>query len=165
MKWEPQAPNAPSKSTVRFILVIYPCLCVCHLIPFTAKPSCDDPDDVECFENDNLSISVPCDGSPKPVCKWTKDGGNIDTKDGHFTITENNGVYNVLIKAATMDDAGSYQAEFTNRAGEKKIACQLLVHCKFFSLKDHIILCLKNLGDIFCFVSSSGRAQDSQVHV
>ena len=96
-----------------------------------AKPSCDDMDDMEAFEKDKHTVQVPCDGSPKPVVKWTKDGGNIDTKDGHFTITENNGVYMVIIKEVTMDDAGEYQAEFTNRAGEKKVSAALNVHCKY----------------------------------
>ena len=96
----------------------------------SAKPSCDDPDDMEAFEKDNVTICIPCDGSPQPVVKWTKDGGNIDTKDGHFTIKQDGSSYHVIIKEVTPEDAGCYQAEFTNRAGEKKTSLQLNVHCK-----------------------------------
>lgn len=74
---------------------------------------------------------IPCDGSPQPVVKWTKDGANIDTKDGHFTLTTTGNEYKVIIKDVKPEDAGSYQAEFTNRAGEKKVACELIVHCEF----------------------------------
>ena len=87
-------------------------------------------DEMEAFEKDTHVISCPCDGSPKPVCKWTKDGGNIDTKDGHFTIQERDGVYTVTIKEVTPDDGGNYVAEFTNRAGEKKTGTTLTVHCE-----------------------------------
>jgi hypothetical protein len=41
---------------------------------------------MEAFESDEFAITVACDGSPKPACKWTKDNANIDTKDGHFVI-------------------------------------------------------------------------------
>ena len=85
---------------------------------------------MEAFEKDNVTICIPCDGSPQPVVKWTKDGGNIDTKDGHFTIKQDGSSYHVIIKEVTPEDAGCYQAEFTNRAGEKKTSLQLNVHCK-----------------------------------
>ena len=85
---------------------------------------------MEAFEKDNVTICIPCDGSPQPVVKWTKDGGNIDTKDGHFTIKQDGSSYSLIIKEATADDAGNYQAEFTNRAGEKKTGLTLNVHCK-----------------------------------
>lgn len=108
------------------------------------KPSCDDVDDMEAFENDEFAYNIPCDGNPKPVCKWTKDGGAIDTKDGHFTINENGGTYNLIIKGVTPDDAGSYQAEFTNRAGEKKVGSALTVH----SLEEmKIPKCMSDLKD------------------
>ena len=94
------------------------------------KPVCDDLDDAEAFETDNFAFSIQCDGDPKPVCKWTKDGGGIDTKDGHFTISESGGTYTLSIKEVKMDDKGKYAAEFTNRAGEKKVAAQLSVLCK-----------------------------------
>ena len=103
-------------------------------IKVNTKPSCDDPDDMEAFEKDNVTICIPCDGSPQPVVKWTKDGGNIDTKDGHFTIKQDGASYHLIIKEVTAEDAGSYQAEFTNRAGEKKTGLQLNVHCKIFFL-------------------------------
>lgn len=89
---------------------------------------------MEAFEKDNLTISIPCDGSPQPVCKWTKDGGNIDTKDGHFTIQQDGATYNLKIKEVTPEDAGTYQVEFTNRAGEKKTSLELNVHCKYHLL-------------------------------
>ena len=40
------------------------------------------------------------------------------------------GVYNLAIKDIRPEDAGTYQAEFTNRAGEKKVEAALNVHCK-----------------------------------
>ena len=46
-------------------------------------------DDQEAFEGDEFAWHVECDGSPKPVAKWTKDGKGIDTKDGHFVIMQN----------------------------------------------------------------------------
>ncbi len=88
-------------------------------------------DDVDAVEKDDFVYSVACDGDPKPVCKWTKDGKPIDTKDGHFAITEESGVYKLSIKEVTMDDKGTYQAEFTNRAGEKKVSSTMNVLCKF----------------------------------
>ena len=45
-------------------------------------------DDQEAFEGDDFTFEIDCDGNPKPVAKWTKDGKGIDTKDGHFTITQ-----------------------------------------------------------------------------
>ena len=96
----------------------------------TAKPVCDDLDDAEAFETDNHAFVIQCDGDPKPACKWTKDGQNIDTKDGHFTISEGGGNYTLAIKGVTMDDKGKYQVEFTNRAGEKKTSAALAVLCK-----------------------------------
>ena len=111
-----------------------------------AKPSCDDPDDMEAFETDNLTISIPCDGSPQPVCKWTKDGGNIDTKDGHFTIKQDGSTYNLIIKEVKPEDAGEYQVEFTNRAGEKKTSLALNVHCKFL---EGVFSLLKNQAQMF----------------
>ena len=43
---------------------------------------------MEAFESDLHTISIPCDGSPQPVIKWTKDGGELNFKDGHFTQTQ-----------------------------------------------------------------------------
>ena len=40
------------------------------------------------------------------------------------------GIYNLAIKDIKPEDAGTYQAEFTNRAGEKKVEAALNVHCK-----------------------------------
>ena len=96
-----------------------------------AKPVCDDLDDVDAVENDDLTYSIACDGDPKPVCKWTKDGKAIDTKDGHFVVSEESGVYKLTIKPVTMDDKGTYQAEFTNRAGEKKVQSTMNVLCEY----------------------------------
>ncbi|XP_040572571.1 protein Obscurin [Lepeophtheirus salmonis] len=101
--------------------------CKCT-IKVNTKPSCDDLDDYEVFEKDDFTFAVECDGNPKPVCKWTKEGQSIDTKDGRFVITENNGVYMLGIKEVTMDDKGTYQAEFTNRAGDRKVQSELIVH-------------------------------------
>ena len=53
-----------------------------------AKPCADDMDDQEAFEGDDFTFQIDCDGNPKPVAKWTKEGKGIDTKDGHFTITQ-----------------------------------------------------------------------------
>ena len=64
-----------------------------------AKPCCDDMDDQEAFEGDDFTFQVDCDGSPKPVAKWTKDGKGIDTKDGHFTIMQADpNAYRLIIK-------------------------------------------------------------------
>ena len=49
--------------------------------PFAAKPVCDDMDDVEAVESDDHTFSIQCDGDPKPVCKWTKDGKPIEPSD------------------------------------------------------------------------------------
>ena len=70
-------------------------------ISFPAKPSCDDMDDMDAFETDEFVFTVQCDGSPKPACKWTKDGAGIDTKDGHFLIKENDGNYCLVINTFT----------------------------------------------------------------
>ena len=85
---------------------------------------------MEAVENDDFVYSVACDGDPKPVCKWTKDGQPIDTKDGHFSITEESGIYKLAIKEVKMDDKGKYQAEFTNKAGEKKVSSNMNVLCE-----------------------------------
>ena len=127
-------------------------------------------DDQEAFEGDDFTFQVDCDGSPKPVAKWTKDGKGIDTKDGHFTIMQADpNAYRLIIKGIKFsfnthlnlhiyriicliqsfkipllnkvnilfntgvkaeDDAGEYQVEFSNRAGDKKCSAQLTVHCK-----------------------------------
>ena len=56
-------------------------------------------DDQEAFEGDDFTFQIDCDGSPKPVAKWTKEGAGIDTKDGHFTIVQNDpNVYKLIIK-------------------------------------------------------------------
>ena len=64
---------------------------------FKAKPSCDDLDDMEAFEGDLHTISIPCDGSPQPVIKWTKDGGDINFKEGHFTQTQTGNILKIYI--------------------------------------------------------------------
>ena len=40
-------------------------------------------------------------------------------------------MYNLIIKEVKAEDAATYQAEFTNRAGEKKVQVPLIVHCKY----------------------------------
>ena len=40
------------------------------------------------------------------------------------------GVYNLAIKDIKPEDAGTYQAKFTNSAGEKKLEATLNVYCK-----------------------------------
>jgi len=113
-------------------------------IKVNTKPSCDDLDDMEAFEGDLHTISIPCDGSPQPVIKWTKDGGELNFKDGHFTQTQTGGIYNLAIKDIKPEDAGTYQAEFTNRAGEKKVEAALNVH----SLEELAIpKCMTDLKD------------------
>lgn len=92
-----------------------------------AKPICEDLEDAEAVEKEDFTFAIECDGDPKPVCKWTKDGKPIDTADGHFTISENSGIYKLEIKGLTMADKGKYGAEFTNRAGEKKVEANLNV--------------------------------------
>lgn len=88
---------------------------------------CDDLEDVEAVENDDYTFAIQCDGDPKPVCKWTKDGEPIDVSDGHFEISENSGIYHLKIKGLKMEDKGRYGAEFTNKAGEKKVEANLNV--------------------------------------
>jgi len=104
--------------------------CKCN-VKVNTKPSADDMDDPqECFENDDYTFSVECDGNPKPVAKWTYGGKGIDTsaKDSRFIVTEAQGVYKLKIKGVTMDDAGEYGIELTNRAGDKKMTAELKVH-------------------------------------
>ncbi len=91
---------------------------------------CDDLDDVEAVEADDCTFAIQCDGDPKPVCKWTKDGKAIEAKEGKIEISENSGIYKLTIKSLNMDDKGKYGAEFTNRAGEKKVAANLNVLCE-----------------------------------
>ena len=43
-------------------LVFYICSFFKQNIVFLAKPSADDPDDIECFETDNQTIAIQCDG-------------------------------------------------------------------------------------------------------
>merc|ERR1719383_1441461 len=103
--------------------------CKCNL-KVNTKPSCDDMEDLyECFETDNFTFSVECDGNPKPVAKWTKDGKGIDTsaKDSRFMVTESGGCYKLKISKVEMDDKGAYGVEFTNRAGDKKLSTELKV--------------------------------------
>ena len=45
-------------------------------------------------------------------------------------MSEAGGVYKLKIAGLTMDDAGEYGVEFTNRAGDKKMSAELKVHCK-----------------------------------
>ena len=95
------------------------------------KPSCDDMEDIyEAFETDDFTFSVECDGSPKPIAKWTKDGKGLDTssKDSRYLVTEAGGVYKLKIGKLEMDDTGPYGVEFTNRAGDKKLSTELNVH-------------------------------------
>ena len=104
--------------------------CKCNL-KVNTKPSCDDMEDLyEAFETDDFTFSVECDGNPKPVAKWMKDGKSIDTssKDSRFLVTEAGGCYKLKIAKVEMDDSGSYTAEFTNRAGDKKMSTELKVH-------------------------------------
>ena len=49
-----------------------------------------------------------------------------------MTISEDSGDYKLTIKDVKMEDKGKYQAEFTNRAGEKKVAATLTVLCKIY---------------------------------
>ena len=64
-----------------------------------AKPCADDMDDQEAFEGDDFTFQIDCDGNPKPVAKWTKEGKGIDTKDGHFTIAQADpNAYRLIIK-------------------------------------------------------------------
>jgi len=120
--------------------------CKCQL-KVNTKPSADDMDDPqEAFESDNFAFSVECDGSPKPVAKWTKDGKGIDTsaKDSRFTVLEQGGVYKLKINKLEIDDAGNYGVEFTNRAGDKKMGADLVVH----SLEElRVPKCLTDLKD------------------
>ena len=48
-------------------------------------------------------------------------------------IAEESGIYKLTIKGLTMDDKGNYGAEFTNRAGEKKVSANLNVLCKYLN--------------------------------
>jgi len=111
------------------------------------KPSADDMDDpLEAFETDDFNFSVECDGNPKPIAKWTKEGKTIDTssKDSRFLVSEVNGVYKMKISKLEMDDAGSYGVEFSNRAGDKKMSTELKVH----SMEElRIPKCLTDLKD------------------
>ena len=104
--------------------------CKCNL-KVNTKPSAEDMDEVvEAFETDDYTFAVECDGSPKPIAKWTKDGKGIDTsaKDSRFLVSEAGGVYKLKISKVEMDDGGNYQVEFTNRAGDKKLQSELKVH-------------------------------------
>lgn len=120
--------------------------CKCNL-KVNTKPSCDDLEDpVEAFEGDDFTFSIECDGSPKPVAKWTKEGKGIDTsaKDCRFLVTESGGCYKLKISQLTMDDEGNYGVEFTNRAGDKKLSSELKVH----SLEElKIPKCMADLKD------------------
>lgn len=104
--------------------------CKCNL-KVNTKPSCDDIEDLyEAFETDDFTFVVECDGNPKPVAKWTKDGKGIDTsaKDSRFLVTEAGGAYKLKISKVEMDDSGTYGVEFTNRAGDKKMSTEFKVH-------------------------------------
>jgi len=104
--------------------------CKCN-VKVNTKPSADDMDDPqEAFEGDDYTFVVECDGSPKPVAKWTYGGKGIDTsaKDSRYIVSEAQGQYKLKIKGLTMDDAGEYGIELTNRAGDKKMSAELKVH-------------------------------------
>ena len=66
MKWAKQVPEPMSKLTVSYFDIIYWffifALSFKQNIVFLAKPSADDPDDIECFETDNQTIAIQCDG-------------------------------------------------------------------------------------------------------
>ena len=116
--------------------------CKCN-VKVNTKPSADDMDDPqEAFEGDDYTFVVECDGSPKPVAKWTYGGKGIDTsaKDSRYIVSEAQGQYKLKIKGLTMDDAGEYGIELTNRAGDKKMSAELKVHCKYFFLYQMVFL-------------------------
>jgi hypothetical protein len=54
----------------------------------------------------------------------------IEADGKRIIISEESGIYKLIIKELNMDDKGKYQAEFTNKAGEKKVASNLNVLCK-----------------------------------
>ena len=54
-----------------------------------------------------------------------------DGEDMEDIVSEAGGVYKLKVAALTMEDAGEYGVEFTNRAGDKKMTAELKVHCKY----------------------------------
>ena len=129
------------------------------MIPIPAKPVCDDLDDVEAAEGDSFVFAIACDGDPKPVCKWTKDGAPVDTSKGNMAITEESGIYKLSFKELAMDDKGNYGAEFTNKAGEKKVSANLTVICE---LKRSFAFCFRSCFSRESFENEPWQKQEKE---
>uniref|UniRef100_H2YFD5 Titin n=1 Tax=Ciona savignyi TaxID=51511 RepID=H2YFD5_CIOSA len=85
---------------------------------------------------DNLDISVPYVGKPKPSIKWVKDNATIRITKRVDTGTEDDGIARLKIKEITQDDAGIYELHAENQGGKRCAKISVIVLDKPGAVED-----------------------------
>uniref|UniRef100_H2YLF4 Titin n=1 Tax=Ciona savignyi TaxID=51511 RepID=H2YLF4_CIOSA len=76
---------------------------------------------------DNLDISIPYVGKPKPSIKWVKDNATVRITKRVDTGTEDDGITSILIKDCSKADSGVFTINAKNACGEKSANVKVLV--------------------------------------
>uniref|UniRef100_A0A1I7S955 Muscle M-line assembly protein unc-89 n=1 Tax=Bursaphelenchus xylophilus TaxID=6326 RepID=A0A1I7S955_BURXY len=83
-------------------------------------------EDLEVKPADSVKLEVKVVGKPEPEIAWTKDGVPINIDDKHvISKKEADGSHSLIINEATIEDAGTYSCEASNKAGRKQSVGQL----------------------------------------
>uniref|UniRef100_H2YLF2 Titin n=1 Tax=Ciona savignyi TaxID=51511 RepID=H2YLF2_CIOSA len=85
---------------------------------------------------DNLDISIPYVGKPKPSIKWVKDNATVRITKRVDTGTEDDGITRLKIKEITQDDAGVYELHAENQGGKRCAKISVIVLDKPGAVED-----------------------------
>ncbi|MFH4975264.1 hypothetical protein AB6A40_001973 [Gnathostoma spinigerum] len=86
---------------------------------------------VSVAEKETGQITVTVAGSPAPTVEWFKDSQPVVIDKTHFIKKdEENGIHTLIIKEATVKDAGIYSCVASNLAGSAEIATKFAVESK-----------------------------------
>lgn len=82
-------------------------------------------------ENEDLTITIPFSGTPKPEAEWFVGDTVIKPSSRKNKTTEENSA-TLTIKKVVNEDAGDYTIRLKNPVGDVEAALTLIVLSKFF---------------------------------
>ncbi|CAF3575459.1 unnamed protein product [Adineta steineri] len=117
------------------------------------------------IKGEDLIISISGAGNPHPTCQWFKNNTEITTATDQriqFKEDTKTNEYFLIIKNATQDDMGEYQAQLTNVAGlikSKKSKITIQKQPTFIKKPQSITVNQNDTGKIECQIDALPQAK------
>ena len=91
----------------------------------------EKPEDIVVNNGGEIKLCARVRGKPLPKVSWLL-GSKLLLKSNRVEMRENNGVQELVVRSATLDDEGMYRCIAVNKFGEANCDCEVMVEGTFF---------------------------------